>query len=233
MPGGSTERAGAGRLGGLLLVGRALLAVGGVMLIVASVQPWATGTNAAGDPVAYRPTEGLGEGVYMLLGGILVLALALTRYLAETTNRLLQIVPLVVAVVVGLMWLNAVEYAVDAIAGWEFGGGQGGQTLGPLLAPGGAITIIGATVLLEFGRPADVRRQTRPLIVELGLTRRGVAGLLIAAAFAIAGGALGMSLTVATFGMRGVLPGIILGIFGFLIGIAIGGRVARRLRVTG
>jgi len=217
----------------LLLVGRGLLAIGGLLLIWAALQPWATGTTAGGEPVSYRPTGGLGEGVYMLLGGILVVALALTRPLVAAANRLIQIVPFLVAIVAGLMWLNAVDYARDAIATWQFGGGQGAQTLGLLLAPAGALVIVAASLILEFSRPAEVRAQTRPLVAELGLTRRGVAGVLIATAFALAGGVLGMSMTVLAFGMRGVLPGILLGIFGFLIGVAIGGRVARRLKVTG
>lgn len=232
-PVGTAERATEGRSGAVLLVARGLLAIGGLLLILASLQPWATGTTAGGAPVSYRPTEGLGEGVYMLLGGILVVVLALTRPLVAATNRLVQIVPFVVAIVVLLMWLNAVDYALDAIATWQFGGGQGAQTYGPLLAPAAAAVIVAASFMLEFSRPAEVRAQTRSLVAELGLTRRGVAGVLIAAAFALAGGALGMSLTVWAFGMRGVLPGIMLGIFGFLIGVAIGGRVARRLKVTG
>lgn len=231
---GAPERPAEGRPATvLLLVGRGLLAIGGLLLIWASLQPWATGTTAAGDPVAYRPTGGLGEGVYMLVGGFLVIALALTRPLVAATNRLLQIVPFLVAIVVGLMWLNALDYARDAIASWQFGGGQGAQTFGLLLAPAAALLIVAASLMLEFSRPAEVRAQTRSLVAELGLTRRGVAGVLIATAFALAGGALGMSLTVLAFGMRGVLPGIMLGIFGFLIGVAIGGRVARRLKVTG
>jgi hypothetical protein len=222
-----------GPLGGPNVAARGLLAVSGGLLIAASLLPWAVGVTAGGEPVAYRPTEGLGEGVYMLLGGIVLVFLAALRQFAETTNRLLQVVPFVVAGIVGAMWLNASRYALTAIAGWQFGGGEGGQTLGPLMAPAGVVLAVVAGLWLETRRPDELRRQTRSLVAELGLTRRGLLGVAIAALFGILGGAAGMGMTVVAFGIQGVLPGILLGIFGFLLGVALGGRVARRIGATG
>ena len=234
----SSASAGAGSdqpatLGRAAQAGRLLLAIGGGLLIVSSLQPWATGVNAAGQPVAYRPTGGLGEGVYMLVGGIVAVALAAYRPFVETTNRVLQLAPLAVAVAIGLISLNAVRYVASSIAGWVVSGGSGEQTLGPTLAITGLVLTAAASLWLEWARPAEVRRRTRPLLVELGVTRRGVAGMIIAGALGLGGGVLGMGVTVMAFGIQGVLPGILLGIFGFLIGVALGSRLARRIIAAG
>jgi hypothetical protein len=209
-----------------------MLLVGGLLYILASLLPWAEGTNAAREPLAVRPTEGMGEGVYMLLGGLVLVALGLTRLIAETTNRLLQLVPAALAVMGGAMWLNANNLSLRAIETWEFGGGSGAQTIAPWLAAAGVALTALAAVVLELRRPEEVRRETRSVAGELGINRRGLIGVFVAAALGLLGGAIALGLTVAIFGIRGILPGIILGTFGFIVGLGVGSRVARRLNAT-
>jgi hypothetical protein len=212
--------------------GRGLLVVAGALFVVASLLPWAEGVNAAGEPLAVRPTEGLGEGVYMLFGGLLLLALGATRLIAETSNRLLQLVPFGVALLAGAMWLNANGLSLRAIETWQFGGGSGAQTIAPWLAAAGVAATVAGAIVLELRRPDEVRQQTRSVGAELGINRRGLIGALVAAAMGVLGGAIAMGATVAIFGIRGILPGIVLGTFGFLVGLGVGTRIARRLNAT-
>lgn len=213
--------------------GRGLLLLAAILLVVGALLPWAIGFNAGGDPLAVRPTEGLGEGVYMLLVGLTMLALGVGRLIVETTNRLLQLVPAALTIVAAAMWLNADNLSRRAIETWEIGGGSGEQTLAPWIALGGTAAAALATVLLELRRPADVRAQTPSLGRELGINGRALLGAVVTGLLGLLGGALALGATVAVFGIRGILPAIAMGIFGLLAGLAIGGRVARRLNAAG
>lgn len=212
--------------------GRGLLVAGGLLLVVAALMPWAEGRNAGGAPLLVRPTEGLGEGVYMLFGGLLLIALGVTRLIVETTNRLIQLLPPAVTVVAAAMWLNANGLSLRAIASWEIAGGSGAQTMAPWIAAAGVGVTALAALVLELRRPEEIKRETASLGGELGINRRGVVGVLIAAAMGLLGGVVALGATVALFGIQGVLPGMILGVFGVLVGLTIGSRIARRLNAT-
>jgi hypothetical protein len=208
---------------------RLLLAVGGGLMILGALQPWAVGTTAGGDPLSVRPTGGLGEGVYIVFAGVMLLGLAALRATAETTNRVLQLLPAAIALVSTVMWINANRLSLTAIAAWQFGGGSGAQQTGVWLVLAGIVATALAAVLLELRRPAHIRQQTKPLAAELGINRRSVAGAALIGLLGLAGAIIGLSVTVALFGMDGVLPGILLGIFGMVVGLSVGGRLARRL----
>ena len=109
---------------------RLLLALGGVLLIVGSLQPWAVGTTPGGQPLSVRPTGGLGEGAYLIFAGFVLIALAATRLVVDTTNRVLQLMPALLALLTGVMWLNANRITLNAIAEWQFSGGSGAQLIG-------------------------------------------------------------------------------------------------------
>jgi hypothetical protein len=165
----------------------------------------------------------------MLSGGILVVALALYRGFFETTNRMAQLLPLAVGLAIGLISLNAARYVADNLRQWASAGWEGQQTYGPLLATAGVALVIGASLALEIVRPADVRRRTRPLLAELGLSRSAVGSTILALLLGLAGAVLPMSLILGAFGWRAMLPGLLLGIIGFLLGVGASGVLARRL----
>lgn len=198
--------------------GRLLFLGAAVGLLVSSLTPWATGAHAAGQPLSYRPTEGLGEGVYFIAAAVVLAILARGRAMLETTSRTLQLLPLGLVIVSGAMWVGANRLSTAAIAEWETVGATGAQTTSPAIA---AISIAAAAagfVWFELRRPRQVRAATQSIFAEWGITRRGSAELVVSIGLGLIGGVIGLAIGVLSLETYGVLLGLFLAIFGFVLG---------------
>ncbi|CAN5769810.1 hypothetical protein BH23CHL7_BH23CHL7_05500 [soil metagenome] len=213
---------------------RLALLSAGALLGVGSLIPWAVGHDGVGLPMDYRATQATGEGVVMLAGAVLLVFLARDRLMWETSSRLVQLLPVLVALFVGALSLSVENYAAQRIEEWQLRGGAGELTVARYLVLGGMALAVSAVLWLERRRSADVRQHTRSLIGELGITRWSALTVLITLLFGVAGASLSAIAIMISTGIEGLLPAVFLGIFGLFGGIAVGVRFARWLeRVSG
>jgi hypothetical protein len=203
----------------------ALLGAAGLM-VTGSLIPWAAGQDGIGRPADYRATQVTGEGVVMIAGALLLVFLTRNRLIWETSSRLVQLLPLLVALLSGAMWLSVENYAAQHIEGWQERGGSGELTSARYLVLGGMALAAFAVAWLERRRSPDIRRHTRSLITELGVTRWSALTALLALVFGAAGSALAAIGVIFLTGIEGMLPAIFLGVFGLFGGIAVGVRLA-------
>lgn len=205
-----------------LLASAALLALG-------SLVSWAVGADSVGHPADYRATAGTGEGVVLIAGAGLLVFLARDRLLWETSSRTVQVLPVLVALISVAMWIGVENFAGQMIDDWQRRGGTGELTNARYLVLAGIGLAVFAFAWIEWKRPEHVRRRMRPLLAEWGVTRWSAAAIAMALAF----GALGASLSIVAIiylaGIEGILPAVILGVFGLFGGIAAGMRLARWL----
>ncbi|HWH36536.1 MAG TPA: hypothetical protein VNT28_01990 [Candidatus Limnocylindrales bacterium] len=211
----------------LALVGSALL------FIIGSLIPWATGTDGAGRDVAYHATAATGEGVVIIGAALLLVFLAHNRLMWETSSRLLQLLPLVVALLAAALWLSIENYAGQHMVDWEqLRGGDAALTVARYLYLAGIGLIVFSVAWLERQRPDDVRRHTRPLLAEIGVNRWSAISVVLTVLFGAAGASLAILSIIFVSGLEGLLPAVFLGIFGLFGGIAMGARLARWVERT-
>jgi hypothetical protein len=177
----------------------------------------------------YRATQATGEGVVMIAGAVLLVFLARDRLMWETSSRLVQLLPVLVALFIGALSLSVENYAAQRIEEWQLRGGGGDFTVARYLVLGGMALAVFAVLWLERKRSTHVRQDTRSLVGELGLTRWSALTALIALLFGLAGASLAAIGIMLSTGIEGLLPAVFLGIFGLFGGIAVGVRFARWL----
>lgn len=202
--------------------GRLIYLVAAICLVAGSLMDWAVGLDPAGRPDSFRATQGTGEGVLLIATGVMLLLLARNRTMYETTNRIVQLVPLLVGLICVAMWIGADHYARVTIEYWTRGGGYGELTNARYIAAFGIAGIGVGTAWFELRRPAAVRRRTRPLLVEMGVTRWSAASLLAATFFGLVGTIVAVVLGILALGVEAVLVTVFLAVFGLFIGVGIG-----------
>lgn len=214
--------------------GRLIYIVAAVCLVVSSLIPWAIGVDPAGRADSFRATQGTGEGVLLIATGVMLLLLARNRTMYETTNRIVQLLPLLVGLMCIAMRIGADHYARVLIEYWSRGGGSGEMTNARYISAAGIAGVGLGTAWFEVRRPAAVRQRTRPLLVELGVTRWSAASLVAATVGGVVGTVLAVVLSILALGVEGILLAVLLGVFGLFLGIGIGlmieSWVERRLR---
>lgn len=206
-----------------------MLLTAAVLYVIGSVVSWAEGSGPTGRPMSYRATQGTGEGVFLIAGGLLLAILARNRLLWETTSRSVQLLPLMVAAVGVAMWLGAEHFAGQYIADWVSRGGDGQLTIARYLVGGAIILTAVAFAYLERKRPLDVRAGTQPLWIEWGLTRWSVAVIAAASVMGAIGAAVGVLAGIVFASAEFVLVAVLAGVFGLFIGIGLGVVLVREL----
>lgn len=202
--------------------GRLIYIAAAICLVVSSLVPWAIGMDPAGRPDTFRATQGTGEGVLLIATGVLLLLLARDRTMYESTNRIVQLFPLLVGLMCIAMWIGADHYARVLIEYWSRGGGSGELTNARYISAAGIAGLGLGTAWFELRRPASTRQRTRPLLVELGVTRWSAASLVAATIGGLLGAVVAVVLSILAFGIQGILVAVLLGVFGLFIGIGIG-----------
>jgi hypothetical protein len=208
---------------------RAVTVLAAVLIVVGSLLPWASGVDQTGSAVSFRATEGQGDGVWMLVFGLALIVLTLSRGAAESRSRTVQLAPMLIAVCAALIWITADRTSHEVVDQWIRDGGTGSQTpMGSTVAAAILLAAAGSA-WLELRRSPEIRAQTGDLRKELGLTWRNVAetlGAVIGAGIGMALGlAAGVYLTNSAIWGIGIL--IVTGIAGLGIGSFLGLRVAR------
>jgi hypothetical protein len=214
--------------------GRLIFIGAAACLAVSSLIPWAVGIDPAGRPDTFRATQGTGEGVLLIATGVMLLLLARDRTMYETTNRIVQLLPVLAGLLCIAMWLGADHYARVMIEYWSRGGGTGELTNARYISAAGIAGLGLGTAWFELRRPAAVRQRTRPLREELGITRWSAAAMVAATLGGLLGALLAVVISILAVGVEGILVAVLMAVFGLFLGIAIGlaleGWVEARLR---
>ena len=207
-------------------VARLALLGAAALMAVGSLIPWAIGFDGVGRVEDFRATARSGEGVVLIASALFLVFLARNRLLWETASRTVQLLPVLVALLSGAMWLGVEHYARQMIAEWELRGGGGELTFARYMVLAAIGLVLFVVAWIEWKRPADVRQRMRPLVVELGLTRWSAVAIALPLVFGALGASLSTLAIVHLAGIEGMLPAVILGVFGLFGGIALGVRVA-------
>jgi hypothetical protein len=210
---------------------RAIAALGAVLIVVGSLLPWASGVDQTGANVNFRATEGQGDGVWLFVFGVALVALTLSRGAAESRSRTIQLAPILIAICAGLIWITADRSSREVVDQWIRDGGTGSQTAAVTIVAAGILLAAAGAIWLDLRRPREIRGETGSLQTELGITRRSVAETIGSALGAIvglsAGLAGGLYLTGGAIWSVGIL--IVTGIAGLTLGFYLGRRLARLL----
>ncbi len=214
--------------------GRLLYIASAICLVVGSLIPWAVGVDPTGREDSYRATQGTGEGVMLIATAVVLILLARDRTMYESTNRIIQLLPLLFILLCVSMWIGAEHYARVMIEFWSRGGGHGELTGARYIVAAGIVGAGLGTVWFEFTRPAQTRQRTQPLLVELGVTRWSAASAVAAFIGGVVGALVAIVLSVLALGIEAILFAVILAVFGLFIGVGVGlavvGWLERRLR---
>ncbi|MDP8905534.1 MAG: hypothetical protein M3N29_09550 [Chloroflexota bacterium] len=200
---------------------RLLLLLAAVGMIGGSVMPWATGTGPAGRLESYRATQGTGEGVLLIAGALVLAYLARDRALWESASRTVQLLPLLVALVGASMWIGAEHFARLSIDEWVRNGYSGDYTAARYVVAGAVVLVLVAFIWFELNRPADVRRRTRALWVEWGITAWSLGKIAAAIVLGGIGAALGLAVGLLVLGAELIIIAVILAVFGLFGGIGL------------
>jgi ABC-type Fe3+ transport system permease subunit len=138
--------------------------------------------------------------------------------------------PFGLAVVAVAMWIGADRASLAAVEDWESLGGQGDQTLIPMITAIGIGLIVLGVLWLEVTRPTNVKAATHGLRDEWRISRvslvEGIVAAILAVVFAVAFGAA----TIAAVGPNGAFFAVFSTLIGMAVGISVGLGLVRWIR---
>ena len=203
---------------------------GSLMLILAMFFPFASGhLGRAGGvmiPVSLSGLEGAGDGVILLVFGLVAALIVLSRSAAESTAQLVRFAPMALGLAALLVLVTAWRETNEAIAAWINVGGAADR------APGIWRSSAGAILLAIAGTYVSVSRRSRPSTDPTG-TFRPSRPDVTAGMGAVIGGLMGSvgGLVLAA----SLLPASFIALFAFIVvggalaGATAGSRLGRRI----
>jgi hypothetical protein len=209
---------------------RVAILAGALMLILAMFFPFAEGRQQGTDGSIIRLSvsglEGAGDGVILLVFGLIAAFTVVYRGAAESTVELVRLAPMVLGLAAILILVTALRETNDQIERWVATGGTGQPAAGIWLSAAGSIILsIAGTYRWITRRPdssADPTQATRPSRSDLAEGFGAVVGgVAVSGCFLVVAAA--------------VLPAAFIGLFAFvavaglILGVTVGSRVARRI----
>src|SRR3972149_1329389 len=180
---------------------RRAVAAGLVVTTIASVLPWIEGTSRVGGPgalnglagpVVMNGLPGPGDGGFLVVFGIGLTFVVLSRWAAEARAAFVRLMPAILGVVIVLTVITAHRDVAAEIRGIEFEGGEVTTTTWLWAATGGALLMAFAAFWLTVSdrlrhgawfqagevRAAFARRHVVPVAAGGGGARGGFAAVL-------------------------------------------------------
>lgn len=175
---------------------RVAIAVGLFITAVSSALPWIEGTSGFGGPVAINGYTRSADGGFLVIFGLGLTVLAMSRWAAEASSAAMRLLPALLGVILVVLVMTAHLNVGSELRGIAFEGGEVSTTVFLWLATGGALVTaaggIGLTLVdrLRHGpwfRAADVRSAVRrervvPTLGAIGGAVLGFLGVLAAGA---------------------------------------------------
>ncbi len=144
---------------------RVAVAVGVLVVMIGCLPPWATGYAPPAGPVQFSGLEGAGDSLILIALALIAGAVTLNRTAANSTMRVVQLVPLVSAVMGTLIWVIAQAETRAMVTEWLRRGGTGQMEIAIWVLGAGQLVVLGASALIA------VRRWLESPAVSIGRQR--------------------------------------------------------------
>ena len=171
---------------------RLLMLLGCIGIVVgALIQPYAVGSEFAGTTTTIG-IDKLSDGGYLIVLGLILAVVVLSRGAAESRLRVVQLAPLVLALAALAIWYQLVRQLTIIFGNWLSGGIQPGVWLAGI---GAVAAVIGTSMLLvqtwqatpsnrtpggSTGAVATERVEAGPSTEVIGVMVGGVVGFVLA-----------------------------------------------------
>jgi hypothetical protein len=156
--------------------------------MIGSIPVWATGYAPPAGPVQYSGFEGAGDSLILIALAFIAGAVTLSRSAANSTARVVQLVPLAAAIMGTLIWVIAQAESRAAVDEWLRRGGTGHQEIAIWVAGAGQFVVLGVSALIavrrwmetpavSFGRQRNEETLTWMSVVQaIGVVVGGIVG---------------------------------------------------------
>jgi len=211
---------------------RRVVAGGFVATTIASLLPWIEGTSGFGGPVAINGLTGPGDGGFLIVFGIALTFVVLSRWAAEARAAFVRLMPAILGVVIVLTVITAHRHVAAEIRGIEFEGGEVTTTTWLWAATGGALLMAFAAFWLTVSDRLRHGAWFRAGEVRAAFARRNVVPVAAGVVGALVGFAAVLSVGARTFESELVLAFVVAAIVGGIVGGWAGYRVGRWLVLT-
>ncbi len=211
---------------------RRAVAVGLMVTAVTSVLPWIEGRSGFGGPVAINGLAGPGDGGFLIVFGIALTFVTLSRWAAEAGAAPLRLLPALLGAVLVLTVITAHLDVATEIRGIEFEGGHVTATPHLWLATGGALLMAFAGFWLTVSDRLRHGPWFRAGEVREAFARRNVVPVAAGVVGALVGFGAVLSVGARTFESELVLAFVVAAIVGGIVGGWAGYRVGRWLVIT-
>ncbi|MFI5225084.1 MAG: hypothetical protein ACHQ3P_00240 [Candidatus Limnocylindrales bacterium] len=138
---------------------RAAIGLASLAILIAVIQPMASGTTPFDGPVSASALSGVGDGTLLVFVVTAMAVVTFLRAAAESEHRLIGYLPLILGVGAVLEFGLVVQGVQFAIADWTQQGGSGAPTAA-LYVLGAAVAVLlvcGAILTWRFRRKAAAR----------------------------------------------------------------------------
>lgn len=210
---------------------RVAVAVGLFVTFVGSAMPWVEGTSGFGGPVSMSGFVASGDGGFLVIFGLGLALVALTRGAAEARSAVVRLLPAALSVAIVLTVITAHQNAAIEIRGIEFEGGHVAVGLGLWIATAGALLMAAGGAWLTAASRLRGGRFFAPGELREALDRRNVVPIVgaVAGAFVGFGGVLAVGAR--SLGSGLVLLFLVAALVGAIVGGWLGYRVGQWLVV--
>jgi hypothetical protein len=164
------------------------VAIAALVVVLGCIPPWATGYAPPSGPVAFSGFEGAGDALILIVLALIAAGVTLNRAAANSTVRAVQLVPLVVSIVGGLIWVIARTESRAAVDEWIRRGGTGQEEITIWIVGAGQLVVLALSTVLAVRRWAETpavpvgRQRTEErltwmsVVQAIGVVIGGVAG---------------------------------------------------------
>jgi hypothetical protein len=212
---------------------RALVAIGSLVAIVASLLPWASRSQGPGDLIRTGWT-GFADGFLIAIIAVVLCVFSFNRSAVESKDALIRRAPLILGPAALVLWANGQRAMDEEITYWRHQGYDGAYEPWLFVCLAGVVLFTLGGVWLGLRRDADAAAEAGRGEALVGQVRQYSAPaavvafqLVTAIAAAVAVGAVILATQLHPLAV--VMP-LILGTIGAgLIGANLGGRIGRRL----
>ena len=142
---------------------RAAIGIACLVVLVAVIQPMATGSTPFDGPMSANALSGVNDGTLLFFVCVLVAIVTFWRPVAESDHLVPNLLPLVLGIVAAIEYGLIVQHANFAIDDWTRRGGSGTLTVWVYVLGGAvAVILVGGAVLTWRARRRALRRSPAP-----------------------------------------------------------------------
>jgi hypothetical protein len=142
---------------------RAAIGIACLVVLVAVIQPTATGSTPFDGPMMADALSGVSDGTLLFFVCVGVAIVTFWRPVADSDHRVPTLLPLVLGIVAAVEYGLIVQHANFAIDDWTRRGGSGSLTVWLyVLGSAVAVILLGGAILTWRARQRAVRRSPAP-----------------------------------------------------------------------